>query len=130
MKVPRTKVTNDFIQKAITGEDFEVPSPNSKVYWLGGQVDINYFSKTKKGQTFQMASLICFNKTKNWLVHLKQEEGKWLFEQIHLLAVDTNDSITWSDLKISFEEHTKNDFILFWNSPTIKKIREQGLVVI
>jgi hypothetical protein len=129
-KVPRTMVTPDFIQKAIDVDDFEVPSPNAKVYWLGGSASVHYFAKKKKNQIFEMAELTFFNKKQDLIIQLKQDEGKWLFGQIPELSVRSNKSITFSELGKSFEEQTGSDFVLFWNSKAMKNLREKGLLML
>ncbi|MDP3434303.1 MAG: radical SAM protein, partial [Bacteroidota bacterium] len=129
-KVPRTSVVPDFIQKAIDTEDFETPSPSVKIYWLGGTVSARYFSKKKKNQTFEMAELTFSNKKQDLVIQLKQEEGKWLFEQIPEVSVGSNKSITFAELTKSFEYQTGSDFVLFWNSTAIKNLRENGLLML
>ena len=129
-KVPRTTVAPDFIQKAIDVNDFETTSPSAKIYWLGGSVSVRYFSKRKKSQTFEMAELTFFNKKQDLGIQLKQDEGKWLFEQILEVSVDSNKSITFAELAKRFEDQTGSDFVLFWNSPAIKNLRENGLLML
>jgi len=129
-KVPRTKVPPDFIKNAIDAKDFEIPSPSAKVYWLGGAVFARYFSKKKKNQTFEMAELTFFNKKENLVIQLKQDEGKWLFEQIPVLSVSSNKQTTYTEIEKSFEDQTGSDFMLFWNSPAMKELRENGLLIL
>ncbi len=129
-KVPRTTVAPDFIQKAIVLDDFETNSPSAKIYWLGGTVSARYFSKKKKNQTFEMAELTFFNKKQDLVIQLKQDEGKWLFEQIPEVSVGSNKSITFAELTKSFEDQTGSDFVLFWNSTAIKNLRENGLLML
>ena len=123
-------VAVDFIQKAIDEADSETASPNAKVCWLGGAVSARYFSKKKKGQTFEMAELTFFNKKVNLSIQLKQDEGKWLVNQIPKLSVGNNQSITYGELAKSFEAQTNSDFVLFWNSPAMKNLRENGLLIL
>lgn len=129
-KVPRTTVMSDFIQKAIDADDFESSSPHAKGYWIGGPATVRYFTKKKKNQTFEMAELTFFNKKGNLAIQLPKEEGRWLFEQIPVLSVSSNQSITFADLGKSFEEQTGSDFILFWNSTNMKHLRENGLLML
>ena len=129
-KVPRTSVAPDFIRKAIDLDDFETPSPSAKIYWLGGTVSARYFSKKKKNQTFEMAELTFFNKKQDLVIQLKQDEGKWLFEQIPEVSVVSSKSITFAELTKSFEDQTGSDFVLFWNSNAIKNLRENGLLML
>ena len=129
-KVPRTTVPPDFIQKAIDADDLESAGPNGKVYWLGGPATVRYFTKKKKNQTFEMAELTFFNKKGNLTIQLPQKEGKWLFEQIPTLSVSSNQSITFAELGKIFEDQTGSDFILFWNSTSMKHLRENGLLML
>jgi hypothetical protein len=129
-KVPRTTVVPDFIQNAIDLEDFETPSPSAKIHWLGGVVSARYFSKKKKNQTFEMAELTFFNKKQDLVIQLKQDEGKWLSEQIPEVSVGSNKSITFAELTKSFEDQTEGDFVLFWNSTAIKNLRGNGLLML
>ncbi|MDP2891002.1 MAG: radical SAM protein [Bacteroidota bacterium] len=129
-KVPRTTVRPDFIAEAIIVNDFEAPSPNSKIYWLGGPVSARYFSRKKKNQAFKMVELTFFNKKQDLVIQLKQDEGKWLFEQIPEVSVGSNKSITFAELTKSFEDQTGSDFVLFWNSTAIKNLRENGLLML
>ena len=129
-KVPRTMVTPDFIQKAIDTDDFETVSPHAKVYWLGGPVTARYFTKKKKNQTFDMAELTFFNKKGNLTIQVPQKEGQWLVEQIPELSVSGNPSISFAELGKDFDEYTGSDFVLFWNSTSMKHLRENGLVML
>ena len=129
-KVPRTKVAPDFIQKAIDEADFETASPHAKVYWLGGPASVRYFTKKKKNQTFDMAELTFFNKKSNLIIQLPQKEGQWLFGKLPTLSVSSNKSTSFSNLSNDFEEQTGNDFLLFWNSTSMKHLRENGLLIL
>jgi hypothetical protein len=129
-KVPRTTVAPDFIQKAIDADDLETTSPHAKVYWMGGPATVRYFTKKKKNQTFEMAELTFFNKKGSLAVQLPQKEGKWLFEQIPILSLSSNLSTSFAELGKSFEQQTESDFILFWNSTSMKHLRENGLLML
>ena len=129
-KVPRTMVAPDFIQKAIDADDLEVSSPHAKVYWLGGTATARYFTKKKKNQTFEMAELTFFNKKGNLAIQLPQIDGKWLSGQIPGLSVSSNQTTTFAELGKSFEVETGSDFVLFWNSTSMKHLRENGLLML
>jgi hypothetical protein len=129
-KVPRTTVAPDFIQKAIDEPEAELPGPHSKVYWLGGPAEVKYFSKKKKGQSYEMAELTFFNKKENLQLQLPQKEGKWLMEQVPKLMVTSNLTSPFGELAKDFEQQTGSDFILFWNSPAMKNLRESGLLIL
>ena len=129
-KVPRTMVAPDFIEKAIDTDDFETVSPHAKVYWLGGPVTARYFTKKKKNQTFDMAELTFFNKKGNLTIQVPHKEGLWLVEQVPKLSVSGNPSISFAELGKDFEEHTGSDFVLFWNSTSLRHLRKSGLLML
>ena len=129
-KVPRTLVPPDYIKKAIDLDDLETSSPHGKMYWLGGSASVRYFTKKKKNQSFEMAEQTFFNKKENLTIQLPQKEGKWLMSQLPQLSVNRNQPITFAELGKSFEAETGNDFVLFWNSTSIKHLRENGLLML
>jgi len=129
-KVPKTTIAPKYIQETIDEPAYEPASPNAKIVWLAGVPSIRTFSKKKKNQTFEMAELTFSNKKHNLVIQLKQAEGEWLFEQIPALSVYNLEQITFAELEKSFEQHTGDDFVLFWNSPAIKELRENGLLML
>jgi hypothetical protein len=129
-KVPKTSVSQKYIQEAINEQAYEPASPNAKIVWLGGVPSIRDFSKKKKNNSFEMAELIFSNKKHDLVIQLKQAEGKWLMEQIPTLSINSPKQITFAELEKNFEQHTGEDFVLFWNSPAIKELRENGLLML
>ena len=129
-KVPRTTVAPKYIQKSIDEQAFEPASPNAKIVWLGGIPSIRTFTKKKKNQSFEMAELTFSNKKHDLVIQLKQAEGEWLFEQIPALSVHNSTQTTFAELEKSFEEATNEDFVLFWNNPAMKALRENGLLML
>jgi len=129
-KVPKTTVDPKYIQEAIDEHAYESASPNAKIVWLGGIPSIRTFTKKKKNNSFEMAELIFSNKKNDLAIHLKQAEGEWLFEQIPALSVNNPTQITFGELEKSFEQHIGDDFVLFWNSPSINELRKNGLLML
>ena len=129
-KTPRTTVAPNFIRQAIDSQEYEPSSPSATIYWLGGKPSIKYFTKKKKNKRFEMAELTFANKQKDLVVLLKQDEGKWLFTQIPELSINNGNPISFSELEKSFEQETNGNFVLFWNSPTMKNLRENGLIIV
>ena len=86
--------------------------------------------KKKKNQTLDVAELTFFNKKQNLVLGFNQQEGNWLAGQIPQLSVMGNQQSTFGELSKSFEEQTDGDFVLFWNSTSMKKLRENGLLIL
>lgn len=129
-KVPRTTVAPNYIQEAIDKQEFETASPSAKIVWLGGVSSIRKYTKKKKNQIFEMAELSFSNKKQELIIQLKQEEGKWLFDRISQISVSNSIQTTFGELEKSFEQQTGEDFVIFWNSPVIKELRKNGLLML
>lgn len=129
-KVPKTTVVPNYVQQAIDEQAYEPASPNTKVAWLGGNATLRTFTKKKKNQTFEMAELTFSNKMQDLVIQLKKTEGQWLFDQVPALSVFYPTQTTFGELEKSFEQHTGEDFVLFWNSPVIKELRGNGMLML
>ena len=129
-KVPRTIILPKYIQQTIDNVEYEPVKPHARILWLGGIPSIRYYSKKKKNQTYEMAEVTFSTKKQELTIHLKQEEGKWLSEQIPGISVNIRAQITYIELEKSYEQLVGEDFVLFWNSTAIKQLRENGLLMI
>jgi len=129
-KVPKTTVAPDAISRAIDDQAYEPASPSAKIVWLGGLPSIRTFTRKKKNQSFEMSELTFSNKNKDLVIQLKRQEGEWLFGQIPVLSVLNSTQTTFGELEKSFEQQTGEDFILFWNSPAMKELRGNGLLML
>ena len=129
-KVPRTTIIPNHIQQAIDDQEYLLAKPNAKIIWLGGNPSIRYFSKKKKNQTFDMVELTFASKIQDCVIQLKHEDGKWLSTLITEISISNQLQKTFVELEKSFEQQTGGDFVLFWNSKTIKLLRENGLLML
>jgi len=130
LKIPLTTVAPDFTQQAIDQQGCELPSSKAKIVWLGGVPTIRSYTKKKKNHSFEMAELTFFTKKQDLVIQLKQSEGEWLARQIPELSVFAVQPVTFGELEKSFEQHTGSDFVLFWNSSSIKELRDNGLLML
>ena len=129
-KVPRTFILPKFIEQTIDNVEYEPVKPHAKIVWLGGLPSIRNYTKKKKNQTYEMSEISFANKKQELVIHLKHEEGKWLFSLIPQIFVSQSRLTSFGELEKSFEEQTGEDFVLFWNSPAIKQLRENGLLML
>ncbi len=129
-KVPRTTLARDFIRQAIDSQQIETPSESAQIYWLGGKLTVNYFTKRRKKKSFEMAELSFSNRSEEIVIQLKKPEGSWLEEHLPELSVSNANPTSYNQLKTAFEEQTGGDFLLFWNSPAIITLRENGLIIL
>ena len=123
-KIPRTKIQPDFIENAIYDtSDFSV-KPNSKILWIGNQPIIEFFTKSKKGNSWEMAKLSFHTKSDFVEISLEKDKSVWLNE---ILSKLSDKPILLKDLKLDFETHFE-DFELFWFSKQVTSLRECGLL--
>ncbi|MES2543843.1 MAG: B12-binding domain-containing radical SAM protein [Bacteroidota bacterium] len=130
-KIPKTKIPSDFIYNALEEEsDFNI-KPTAKVIWLGGKPSIEHFTKSKKGQTWEMTTLTFHDKKESFTIQTNKIEAEWLMallERISVAMPITKDNL-FNEIKADFETDLE-DFELFWYSKPINMLREFGLLIL
>ena len=126
-KIPKTKIPSDYIYNCLQNEQNFNTKPNAKIVWLGGIPQIEIFTKSKKGNSWEMMKLTFHNKTQTFDISINAEEGKWLVETLEKIAIDSGSKLTYSHLKTDFESKLE-DFELFWYSKPILTLRQFGLL--
>jgi hypothetical protein len=125
-KIPNTKISPDFIENAIfETTDFSL-KPTAKIIWIGNLPIVDYFTKSKKGHTWEMAKLSFHFKTETLEISLEKDQANWLLKTIKLLS---DHPILLKNVKLDFESQFE-DFELFWFSKQISLLRNSGLLVI
>ena len=128
-KIPKTKIHPDFISNALSEEEDFIIKPTAKIVWLGGKPLAEAFTKSKKGNTWQMMSLTFHDKKESFIVQTNKEEGEWLVEILEKIAVSSAKIHSFQEIKSDFETHFE-DFELFWYSKPVNTLREYGLLVL
>lgn len=129
-KVPKTKVPSDYIYNAISEEDDLFVKSSAKIVWIGNKASLAYFTKSKKGNSWEMASLDFHSKKESFSVQTNKEQGIWLNEMLLRISVSNSKIYTYQEVKADYENSELEDFELFWNSRPINLLREQGLLVL
>ncbi len=128
-KIPKTKITSDFIFDAVQeADDFNI-KPTAKVVWLGGKPWVDYFTKSKKGNSWEMMTLTFHDKKQSFTIQTNKKEGEWLVEILEKIAISKTKTHTFQEVKTDFETQLE-DFELFWYSKPIKTLREFGLLIL
>ncbi|TRX36811.1 radical SAM protein [Flavobacterium sp. ZT3R18] len=128
-KIPKTKIGADFIFDALQEESNFNTKPTAKMVWLGGKPSIETFTKTKKGNSWEMMSLTFHDKKESFTVQTNKTEGEWLVEMLHKISVSNAKTYSFQEVKADFETHLE-DFELFWYSKPVNTLREFGLLVL
>jgi len=128
-KIPKTKIAGDFIERALNDDDQFSTKPTAKVVWIGGKPFAEYFTKSKKGNSWEIASLIFHDKKQSFTVQANKKEGEWLVSVLDKIHISNEKVYTFSEVKADFESEMEN-FELFWYSKPINTLREFGLLVL
>ncbi|MFV5697625.1 B12-binding domain-containing radical SAM protein [Flavobacterium sp. ZT3R17] len=128
-KIPKTKISSDFIFDALQeDDDFNIKS-TAKIVWLGGKPFVEHFTKSKKGNSWELMTLTFHDKKESFSIQTNKNEGEWLVEILQKIAVSNAKIYTFQEIKADFETQFE-DFELFWYSKPIKTLREFGLLVL
>ena len=120
--VPKTTVSSDFIQECLSeNSDYYLVTPHAKLVWLGSVT----FTQVDADTTIMQLQ----SKRDSEELPLDLSLGKWLEKVLNQMQPSGKDLLTYSDLKINFEEDFE-DFTLFWHSGVIEALREFGLLVL
>jgi len=128
-KIPKTKIPQDFIFNALQeAEEFKI-KPTAKIVWLGGKPFVEEFTKSKKGNSWEMMSLTFHDKKESFSIQTNKAEGEWLAETLQKVSVANAKIHTFQEIKADFEKQ-QEDFELFWYSKPVNSLREYGLLVL
>jgi len=128
-KIPRTKIPEDFIFDALHNDADLSLKPTAKIVWLGGKPSVDYFTKSKKGQSWEMASLTFHDKKETFAIQTGRAEGEWLVQLLGKVSVSNSKALTFQQVKSDFE-NALPDFELFWFSKPMQTLRDFGLLVL
>ena len=126
-KVPSTTIPADYIVSALLQDEYIAHKPTAKIIWLGTQPSVEIFTKSKKGNHWQMSELTFQNKRESISIKISEAQGKWFVEMLKLLSVQSNKILTMFDVKQNYEAAGLDDFELFWDNKPINGLFKFGL---
>jgi hypothetical protein len=129
-KTPKPSVAPDFIAKALEQEEYNAAKPTAKVVWLGTPPTIDFFTKSKKGSSWEMASLTFQAKKEPFNIKVNDEQGKWLAAILPKLSISNLKSYTLQEVKADYEAAGLEDFELFWDNKPVNTLGKVGLFVL
>lgn len=127
--IPKTTIPSNFIEKCINSEELTLAKSSAKPIWLGQTPSISSFTKSKRGETWEMMQFSIHDKREYIEINLDREQGQWFFEQLERMSIYSSNNSTIAELKSDFESKF-DDFELFWYSKPMNQLREAGLIVI
>lgn len=130
MKVPVTSVAPDYIEKALVETGYAAAKPTAKVVWIGNPPALEFFTKTKKGNSWEMASLTFHSKKTTLNIKVGQNEGKWLAGILEKLSVFNPKIFSLQEVRESYEQAGLEDFPLFWDNKPVNTLYKMGLLIL
>lgn len=128
-KIPKTRIPEAFIFNALEESEAFAVKPTAKIVWIGGKPLVDYFTKSKKGNSWEMANLTFHDKKESFTIQANRKETDWLVEMLQKLSVKNSKLYTLQEIKLDFENEME-DFELFWYSKPINTLRHFGLLVL
>jgi hypothetical protein len=129
-KVPRTTIPPKYIEQALALNESKMIKPSNKLVWLGSTPAIKYYVKKGKKKPVNMAVLTFYNKRDSFVIHTKDEWGRWLTANLPLLSVHTGSVLSIAELEQRFNEAVPGEFQLFLYSDTFRELKENGLLML
>ena len=127
-KIPKTTINSDFIYNSLQKEESFNIKPSAKIIWIGGKPLTEIFTKSKKGNSWEMMKMTFHDKKETFEIDIEREKGDWLLNILETISVHNDKKTTLSILKTDFEV-LFDDFELFWYSKPINILRNFGLLV-
>lgn len=128
-KIPQTTISKNFIENVLLNNNMFDAKPTAKVVWIGGGPDAINYTKSKKGNTWEMSTLTFYDKKKNVSIQLSKANTVWLIAILKRIDVKNSQYTTLNEIKADFENQFEN-FEIFWYSKSILTLRTCGLLVL
>ncbi|MEO8770121.1 MAG: radical SAM protein [Ferruginibacter sp.] len=127
-KVPKTTVPADYIIKALEDPEYNGTKPTDKIVWLGNTAKVENFTKSKKGNQWEICSLTFQSKKESLNIKTDKAQGLWLADMLEKLSVKNIKTYTINEVKESYESAGFDDFELFWDNKPINTLYKVGLL--
>ena len=127
-KVPKITIDPDFIIKALEEEELAAFKPTAKIVWLGKAPVVEMITKSKKGNTWQIASLTFQSKKETFNIKVGEAEGIWFTSMLERLSKNNNKPWTLQEVKDDYETAGLEDFELFWDNKPVNGMNKVGLL--
>jgi hypothetical protein len=127
-KVPKTKVAPDYIQKILETDTYATAKPTTRIIYLGRPPFVEHFTKSKKGDSWEMTTLSFQDKRGKYSISVAREQGNWLAEMLKTLSIMNPKVLTLQDVMDSYKAAGLVDFELFWDNKPVNTLHKVGLL--
>jgi hypothetical protein len=129
-KVPKTSVQAGYIIKSLEEDEYVAARPTARMVWLGKKPKVELFTKSKKGEQWEMASLTFESRQGSLNIKTGRAEGLWLSEMLGRLSVNNHKTNTRQQVEDDYTAAGLEDFGLFWDNKPVNGLYRVGLLVL
>ncbi|MBB3840499.1 hypothetical protein FHS57_004519 [Runella defluvii] len=129
-KVPTTTIPSNYIQRQMAQNEDSVRK-NAFVIWLGKLPNVEYFEVKQGKKVIELAELHFYDKKHDWSIQLPAQQAHFwegLFPKIAIHLFEQ--PLAFQQLQTEFEAAQLGSFSAFAKTPTWKKLRENGLLIL
>ncbi len=130
LKVPKTSIAPDYIEKSLEAEAYQTIKPTAKIVYLGQPPVVDYFIKSKKGNSWTMASLTFYTRHETFDIKVNDQQGKWLATMLAQLSIDNSKTWTLQEVKDNYDAAGLENFELLWDNKPVSGLYKAGLLVV
>ncbi len=129
-KVPRTKIAPDFIQKILEQGEIISFNANQRVVFCGELPRLEIVTKSKKGASWEVASLKFQTTTETLDIRVDKDKGIWLHATLNHCHISNPKPTLFKDIQADYETNGWDDFELFWDNKPVYLLYKAGLFVL
>jgi len=96
--------------------------------WLGKDTSVENFTKSKKGNQWEMMSLTFHGKKEMYNIKVDLQQGEWLVSMLPRLSVNNIKVYTLQEVKENYEAAGLTNFELFWDNKPVNTLHKVGLL--
>jgi hypothetical protein len=127
-KVPKTKVAPDYILKVLEQDIYTAAKPTNRIVYLGTPPVVEHFTKSKKGNSWEMTTLTFQDKRAKFNINVGRDQGDWLAAMLKELSIANPKMLTLQDVMNSYKAAGLEDFELFWDNKPVNTLYKVGLL--
>lgn len=127
-KVPKTSIPADYIQNTLDQDLYAGSRPTSRIVYLGKPPVVEHFTKTKKGNSWEMTSLSFQDKRSEISISVNREQGDWLARILDDISINNPKMMTLQEVMNSYYAAGLEDFELFWDNKPVSGLFKIGLL--
>jgi hypothetical protein len=128
MKVPRTTINSNYILEAVEEPELNTYQPSSKVVFTGNLPSIEIITKSKKGNQWELASLLFETKSNSISIKVDKNQGEWFYEL--LIKIKNKSFMTMQEVMDDYTNAALEDFELFWDNKPMNQLYKTGLFIL